>query len=273
MVFHLLLLIELSVSLLSSCDSQGDVDLLFNTTTTTIDFANDTTTGSRYNLRDLLGDTWEIRRTSNGLVLEDGSNAAGDGDPFDDAFKILVENFVFNNGSKPFSNGDEKRVGSGPHAFFANDELVGVTEFRVVPNRPAVRVLVSFLNQAATTKSYQVYIYSNLGSDDATHINATSSNDLTFGKTDRWLIVDDNTGPGTGDPDDPVVTMVWFGANAQLSPSSSYQSGENIGVTFDLQIPSRERRSLMFFAEIHAKVANDGRSAARKDVGFYDSQV
>lgn len=72
------------------------------------------------------------------------------------------------------------------------------------------RTLVTFRNPTAAAITVDVDVFSDYGSDDATTIEADSTGDDTVTAADRWFV--------TGGDSDPVVTTVWAGPAASLTP-------------------------------------------------------
>ena len=115
----------------------------------------------------------------------------------------------------------------------------------------AARIRYIFENTSGNPINIRVDVPVNFGSDDATAIAATSTGDLVFDENDRWLVTSDGIPPGR-----PVNTTVLFGTdNPPVVPDAATGTvftcgdlGEGAGVTFNIEIPARSIRSLMFFA-------------------------
>jgi hypothetical protein len=138
----------------------------------------------------------------------------------------------------------------------------------------AARIRYIFENTSANPIKIRVDVPVNFGSDNATTIAATSTGDLVFDENDRWLVTSDGIPPVR-----PVNTTVLFGTdNPPVVPDAATATvfacgdlGEGAGVTFNIEIPSKSTRSLMFFAGLGDIQGQDNTVAgAIAGVGMFD---
>jgi hypothetical protein len=79
-------------------------------------------------------------------------------------------------------------------------------------------------------------------------IEATSDGDKIFTTADRWVVSWD------GGLNDPVNTTILWGARAAVPPSFATTTvfgcggTDGLGVSFDISVPARSTRQLLFFA-------------------------
>lgn len=106
-------------------------------------------------------------------------------------------------------NRAQKRVIAGPVSM--TNRLVGFVEYGVVPSHAALRILFSFFNPTPNDITTKIELFSDLGSDEETHVSFSSSNDSKLTAADRWVITDDQQGEA-----DPVMTNVFFGKFAYV---------------------------------------------------------
>jgi hypothetical protein len=82
------------------------------------------------------------------------------------------------------------------------------------------RYMEILTNSGATPVTVDAQIFSNLGSDGATRIIATSSGDKVFGTDDFWLVTDDEDGTFPFPNSDPTLAHIFGGPNGRLTVSS-----------------------------------------------------
>ncbi len=84
---------------------------------------------------------------------------------------------------------------------------------------PTLRVLASLTNTTAGALAAEVLYGGNLGSDQDTRIEASSSGDAAFQQADRWFISSDGS---TSDGGDVVQTFVRYGEGNVQAASDTY---------------------------------------------------
>ncbi|MBW2285159.1 MAG: hypothetical protein JRF65_11225, partial [Deltaproteobacteria bacterium] len=122
---------------------------------------------------------------------------------------------------------------------------------------PTLRVWITVENPTGSAITVPIIVSGDLGSDDDTTVEATSSGDATFDASDRWLVTD-------GDPDDPVNTFVFFGPGspAETPTAATISNDEEIDVDFDITVPAQSTRYLLFFSQLSATVGDASTGAA-----------
>jgi hypothetical protein len=153
---------------------------------------------------------------------------------------------------KPFVDDDDtgNQVGEqltvGPMAVFGvnvlrQDRAIGRT----------LRSLIRFTNTRASARVLHVYFDSDLGSDGAGGIRASSSGDLQVTTVDRWFITSDDAAT----PGDPVITMVSHGRGSIASPGDSpvYAAGgmDCMLTHWRVRVPAHAVRYLLTFVEMN----------------------
>jgi hypothetical protein len=218
---------------------------------------------------------WDFRwKNDSGPLVCDGKfmyNSAMFDDAFDQGFRIAVVGFNFNKiANNVVANLTDKRMVVGP--FVTLPDLWCLIEYRVIVGRPTLRLLVSFSNVGNTTMSFTARLVSPVGADKNVRINATSTGNLVFNKNTRWLITDDK-----GVAARPVVTHVLFGRdrggdNVHNPDDTLFDNTAAAGLTanFTLNLPPGIRKTLLFFAEMHAPPGRGGGVNALDDVTIYD---
>ncbi len=222
---------------------------------------------------------WEI---SDGLGTDNGmpsggyciyQNGAGSGIGITEAW-LPGNGDAFDLGSMMWVNGEQlggylrsATNSTSNYATFPIAGLIATTEFHAISTQPVIRHYTSFSNETADDISVIVNFVSNFGSDGSTTIVGSSSNDLEFDSSDRWVITDDYEDGG-----DPTNTTVFFGPDSPVSNSvfvteSVFQCAGNEGLNarIDLTIPAGESRALMFFHAMHYTSALSIDAAAQFD--------
>ena len=137
-----------------------------------------------------------------------------------------------------------------------------------------LRTDVSFGNPTASTMNFTVTLASNVGSNAATVIDGSSTNDTNFTTADRWLV----TSKSGGAPFKLVDTHVLFGPGSPLvHPSAVYTTTFKCGETppnsqgvradFSMSVPPHATRRLLFFNQIHQTSA-----AALTDAAIFNAE-
>jgi hypothetical protein len=187
----------------------------------------------------------------NGFIpVDDGSTASRD-DAFDDGFVAWVGGLNGHIFHDPDDNGNRKgqRLSVGPSS--TNGFKVSETETALQAS-PTLRMIYQFKNTTGHTLKRAIAIETNLGSDDDTTIDASSSGNQSWSRSDRWLVTHEDPFDASADP---VVSQVWFGKHAAKRPVAIKHSdgGEPdcFLTTFKLGVKPHKVRDLMFFAEMN----------------------
>ncbi|MBW1818335.1 MAG: IPTL-CTERM sorting domain-containing protein [Deltaproteobacteria bacterium] len=116
---------------------------------------------------------------------------------------------------------------------------------------PTLRVWITVENPTGSAITVPIIVSGDLGSDDDTTVEATSSGDATFDASDRWLVTD-------GDPDDPVNTFVFFGLGspAAMPTAAELANDDEIDVDFQVTVPAHSTRYLLFFSQVSRTVGD-----------------
>lgn len=218
-----------------------------------------------------LGSDWGLRNTggtgggafsgscddSPGLTIEDARSANGDGDMYDNAFGVWIDNVVF------VAPGTVDLTGltltAGPVAMSGLDVTMQYHFSDVVE---AVRSLSTFTNPTDSPITVTVEAANNFGSDSGTTIVGTSSGDTSYTLADSWVT--------TWDGSSEINTTAFATPGADVLPDSYTQtvfdcSGtQGMGATFTLTVPAGSTQSLVFFggiAEIDGTGDNDTANA------------
>ncbi|MFO0683646.1 MAG: hypothetical protein U0234_16425 [Sandaracinus sp.] len=99
------------------------------------------------------------------------------------------------------------------------------------------------VNPTSAPITASVTIVSDLGSNDATRLVASSSGDASVSTTDTWLVTDDAEGVGA-----PALAHVFAGAGAPTPPVFVGLAADQLAYVFDVTVPARGRVALMHFA-------------------------
>lgn len=127
-------------------------------------------------------------------------------------------------------------------------------KIRLSSSLVAGRLLASFQNTSSSTISRVIKIYSNLGSDGATSLKYTSSNQTlsnqslpVTGSTNFWSISaqDARLTDSTQAASDPINSYVWGTPGASVTGSSQINNGD-IYWTYTLNIPANSTHSILF---------------------------
>jgi hypothetical protein len=189
-------------------------------------------------------------------------------DAFDSFAGIRVNGTFF---QQPGTQVDLTTTGAGA---FVNTTQVAIGDIGTSLNyfmdgsSPTLRVLASFTNNGTTGQTVEVLYGGNLGSDDDTRIEDTSSGDTTFQQADRWLISSDGGGP------DPVLTLVRYGegtvqaaADTLAVPGTDSGNGdvEYFTDVWSLTLGVGETQSLMWFVQFSPDL-----DTAQGETGVFD---
>lgn len=192
-----------------------------------------------YNLYDGRNYRWDVQR---GGSIDDGSS-----DAFDGAFVL--------SGFSNYSTGllvSARQVVIGP---MTNGNVRITRKIYVPMDQGFCRFLEIVENIGLTSLVQRVRLDSNLGSDNGTVVDSTSSGDATFSVNDHWIVTDD--GDGTGDP---TVAHIIGNSYGQVKPAAvSYSTGV-LGYEYNVPLNAGETKIIMHFG-----VQCSSRSVARTD--------
>ncbi len=127
-------------------------------------------------------------------------------------------------------------------------------KMRISGTLVAGRLLASFQNTSGATVSRVIRISSDLGSDSATNLKYTSSNQTLSNQTlpyngdgNFWSISAQDSGltPTAQAATDPINSYVWGTPNAAVVGNASINNG-NIYWTYTLNIPANTTHSILF---------------------------
>ena len=156
------------------------------------------------------------------MPVDDGSTASRN-DAFDGAFAIWVGGL---NG-KIFGDADGngckrgQRLSVGP----TNTKGFKVSQTETaLQTSPTLRMVFQFKNTTGHTVKRKAIVETNLGSDADTTIEASSSGNQSWSRSDRWLVTHEEPFTATSDP---VVSQVWFGKQAAKRPVAIEHSDGN----------------------------------------------
>lgn len=104
------------------------------------------------------------------------------------------------------------------------------------------RYLEIITNNSGSVATFNLQVYTNLGSDSLTQIVGTSSGDTTFDTSDNYLVTDDQDNIG-----DPSMAFLFYG-NGSLAPSTASLSTDTLSFTYNLTLAPGETQIVMHFA-------------------------
>lgn len=133
------------------------------------------------------------------------------------------------------------------------------------PKSPVARGLISVTNTGETDATdVDITVSGNFGSDSSTVINATSSGDTTLDATDLWFISSDDEIDGNNS--DPVIITVMQGPGSKATSIDPLlpTGDDDYDVTFTLDIPAGETRSIVMFHKMYKDL-----SAAESDAATF----
>ena len=121
-------------------------------------------------------------------------------------------------------------------------------------------MVFQFKNTTGHTIKRAVAVETNLGSDDETTIDASSSGNQSWSRSDRWLVTHEDPFTATSDP---VVSQVWFGKQAAKRPVAIEHTQTGMPpaprpdcflTTFKIGVKPHKVRDLMFFTELNNSI-------------------
>jgi hypothetical protein len=149
------------------------------------------------------------------------------------------------------------------------DGLSVQLKYELISSSATLRAFLTLANPTDYDISASVVYANNYGSDTRTSVLETSSGDVVFDTSDRWVVTDDY--PTTAA--DPSNTTVLYGPDSPaVTPSSVSQtvfscSGtQGTKATYNLLVPAGETYALMMFQQLNTTV-----SKAMTAVSEFDS--
>jgi hypothetical protein len=199
----------------------------------------------------------------------DGSTA-NRSDGFDDGLMLVgpkAEAFDDQDGNGTV-NGRSLTVG---RETFLSGLRIYATE-TALSTSPTLRVVYRLQNSTANNISETLRMDSNLGSDQNSRIDRTSSGDQTFSAADRWLVTSEASDP-LSSGNDPPVAQALYGKHARVpvskvdeSPGVPCKFGDfkdAVIVGYHVTVPAHTTRFLMFFAQMTDTSVADAVSLAK----------
>ena len=200
------------------------------------------------------------------VPVSDGSTTSPTrDDAFDDALALFIKQRWFRD---PNGNGNKQgqQLKVGPKR--TGGLKVSETE-TALQTSPTLRVLQKFKNTKDRPVRRTVNLETQLGSDEATTIDASSNGNTTWSRTDRWLVTHEEPFGATSDP---VVTQVWYGKQAEKPDDVENTDSEPdcFLSKFKIRVPAHKTRYLMFFLEMNKDSIAD---AVAKTAKFNNRQL
>ncbi|MFT6911813.1 MAG: Ca2+-binding RTX toxin-like protein [Paracoccaceae bacterium] len=162
----------------------------------------------------------------------------GTGNTFDGAFLALDFPNVYN-AEAALNN----RMYTIEGASWSNPSVALSRNLYVPDDDGWARFVNSATNTSNTATTYTFSIYSDLGFDLNTRIEASSSGDLVADTSDDWFVA--SNGPTASGPD---LGVVIGNGNGGLDPSLLTHSGDDITFEYTVELAAGETASIMFFA-------------------------
>lgn len=204
-------------------------------------------------IQDGAGYGWDI---SQGGAVGDGTS-----DAFDGGFNLMVDEQSYYGMAQP-------SPGSSNEMTCQEQDMSGVRVSRrvtILQDPGCCRWLDTFENSGQTPVTITVTLQSNQGSDSSTQLVACRGGDSQ-----------DQAGPGTlavltddyADSGDPAVIHIFAAERASVIPTSVSVSGDNVRADFQIEIPARSRRILVFFG-----VQRNARSEILEILDAFDARA
>jgi hypothetical protein len=190
-----------------------------------------------------------------GLVIQDADSASGDGDHYDNAWEVFINNVIV---APPGGVVDVTGnvVTAGPVSMSGLNVTV---QYRFSTVNQTARILVTLQNPTGAPIAVPVAIPVNVGSNGSTAVLATSSGDLVVTSADRWLV--------SWDGSSEINTIVFYGPGAGVVPTISSPvfncaGPEGWGATYNVSVPAGGTVSVMTIAGVGGTVGTVDTSAA-----------
>jgi hypothetical protein len=156
-----------------------------------------------------------------------------------------------------------------------NKTLAGLTvhtELHFSATQNVVRDIFYMQNPTGSPITVTVDNDNNLGSDNNTSIQATSSGNATYDPTDNWIVSCQqiSASPGTCDLNaDPIITMAFQEAGAATRATTVDTPGngnDNPNFRYSVTVPAGQTRALMIFVQL-----SDTPAHAQTDAAVFNS--
>jgi hypothetical protein len=206
---------------------------------------------------------WCIKDDPTGFTPVAEGYTTNRSDAFDNGLMLVAK-------KTPFEDSDGEGDVTGPELAVGPDALSGLevsAKVRALDAGPTLRVLYKLKNTGDTKVSRRLKLDSNLGSDDASTIERTSSGDRKLKPGDRWIVSSDGDPPG-----DPPVTHALSGKHAAVPVAKVYEVpgeacphgdySDAVIVGYNVSVPAGATRYLMFFAQMNDESIDDAVSKA-----------
>lgn len=154
-----------------------------------------------------------------------------------------------------------------------NKTLAGLTvhsELFFSAGKDVVRSILYLQNPSGSPIPVTVDNDNNLGSDNNTSVQATSSGDTTFDATDNWFVSCQQLTPGTCNlTADPILTFAYqqVGAPVRATSVDPIANGnDNPNFRYSVTVPAGQTRALMIFVQL-----SDTPAHAQTDAAVFNS--
>ncbi len=190
-----------------------------------------------------------------GTVLQDGAldfTTSFSNDIYDGAFEFFVniEDSVYT---------ESGLVDTTFNTFTLGEQLINglyvSKSYYFNTTQPVVRVSFKIRNPSGTAKSAKIGVFTNLGSDNYTQLDSSSTDGSSLSNSDRWMITTD----GSGGTDDPVSTFARFGPGT-IASTPKFGSKPEIGNddyldTFAVNVPANSYSLILQFHRMDTTIA------------------
>ncbi len=179
-------------------------------------------------------------------VQKDGRIASGT-DAFDGGLDLRVDGVSFPDFDATVLEDGGRELVIGPVLLGAAEEISVTRKVFVPADEAFARYLEVVENSGSAAVEVLLRIDSDLGSNSATTVVATSSGDVTLTTGDRYLVTDDNNNGGG----DPTIVHAFAGPGAAervLRVSTSAPGDDDVTLEFAVRLQPGERKIVMHFA-------------------------
>ncbi|MFC1819973.1 hypothetical protein ACFLZG_02670, partial [Thermodesulfobacteriota bacterium] len=184
----------------------------------------------------------------------DINNGEGNGlsDAFDDGYDLSIDGTQYNNFSGAYTLEDSGREVVLPVVPMSGLEVS--RKIFVPDNSNFARHLNILHNPTGSPITVDVKVYGELGSDEDTTLDKTSTGDPSLDTSDRWMVTD-------GDSGDPRIAHLWDGIGGSDSVDTVSLRGDYYGDEFDwtwnsVTVPSGETVIYMTYTVMQTSVIN-----------------
>jgi hypothetical protein len=195
----------------------------------------------------------------------------GQFNPVDDFWAFSVDGLPY----APGGNADQVVDPEGVTltlATVAVDSLEMTQQHRMSSTLPVLRSMLTIRNTGAAGRTVQVLMVGDLGSDEDTVVEGTSTGDIIASRQDRWILTSDGAGTDTGG-DDPTVGTVVAGAGRNVvTPTvlalvaTASSPPDRVILAYNVRVPAGGTRRILNFTTLSADPA-----AAAIDIANFDT--